>query len=259
MEIKFDDESGKLDKNSVLPIYYQLAKIIEKEICEGRINPGEALPAEHELAEKYEISRMTVRRAISELINAGMLYAQKGKGTFVAKPRLEEGFFELKDFHDEIRKRGMKPSAKLLGVKIVRANELLAKKLDIPLETRCLYFRLLLSANDEPLIYENKYVVYSKQKPLLETELKDPSLANLATLHGAHFPTMSKRILHASVVTEDEASVLGVEQYTPVFVVEQTIYDADKKPIGWGKSICRGDRFKLSSYIGWAMDKSDGY
>lgn len=249
-----DEQFKKLDKNSVLPIYYQLAKIIEKEIYEGRLNPGDALPAEHELAEQYEISRMTVRRAISELINAGLVYAQKGKGTFVSKPRLEDGVFELKDFHDEIRKRGMKPSAKLLGVKIVRANKMLAKKLDIPEETKCLYFRLLLSANDEPLIYENKYVVYSKQKPLLETELKDPSLENLATLHGEHLPVMSKRVLHASVVTEEEAAVFGVAQYTPVFVVEQTLYDTDKKPIGWGKSICRGDQFKFTSYIGWNMD-----
>lgn len=257
MDINFDEEAEKLDKNSVIPVYYQLAKIMEKEIYEGRLKPGETLPPEHELAEKYGISRMTVRRAISELINAGMVYAQKGKGTFVAKPKLENVVFELKDFHEEIKRMGMKPSAKLLSVKIVRADKLLAKKLDIPLHTSCLYFRLLVSADDEPLVYENKYIVYTKQKPILESELKDPSLSNLAALSD-HFPIMSKRVLHASVVTAEEASVLGVELNTPVFVVEQTIYDTEKRPIGWGKSVCRGDRFKFTSYIGWTMDSIKG-
>ncbi len=248
------DETEKIEKNSVLPIYYQLAKILERDIYEGKLKPGETLPPEHEIAEKYEISRMTVRRAISELITAGMVYAQKGKGTFVAKPKLDVVIFELKDFHEEIIKRGMKPNVKLLSVKIVRANQEIAKKLEVPLNTRCLYFRLLMTANDEPLIYENKYVVYTKQKPLLEQELKDPSLSNLATLHGDHFPIMSKRVLHASLVTAEETRVLGVVPNTPVFVVEQIIYDADKKPIGWGKSVCRGDRFKFTSYIGWSMN-----
>ena len=258
MKINFNDGTEKIDKSSVLPVYYQLAKIIERDIYDGRYKPGETLPAEHELADKYGISRMTVRRAISELINAGMVYAEKGKGTFVAKPRLENVIFELKDFHEEIKKMGMKPSAKLLSVKIVKADEVLVKKLEIPLHTRCLYFRLLLSANDEPLIYENKYVVYAKQKPILESELKDPSLSGLAALHGDHFPIISKRVLHASVVTGEESSILEVPLNTPVFVVEQILYDTEKKPIGWGKSVCRGDRFKFTSYIGWSMDNGKG-
>ncbi|SJZ70491.1 GntR family transcriptional regulator [Selenihalanaerobacter shriftii] len=254
----YNQEVKKLDKDSVIPIYYQLAKIFEKQILQGRLTPGEALPSENEISEKYDISRMTVRRAISELTNAGMVYTQKGKGTFVAKPKLEDVIFELKNFHEEIRKRGMQPRTKLLGVKIVRADKLLAKKLNVPLNTNCLYYRLLLSTQEEPLVYENKYVVYTKQKPILESELNDPSLSNLATLHGEKFPTMSKRILHASVATEEETVVLGIELNEPVFVVEQTLYDADKNPVGWGKSVCRGDRFKFTSTISWSMDNTTG-
>ena len=255
MKIDISDQI-QIDKNSVVPIYYQMAKLLEKEIIQGNLKPGESLPPESEISARYGISRMTVRRAISELISAGMVYSQKGKGTFVAKPRLDDVAFELNDFHEEIVKRGMKPSSKLLGVRIVRADDLLAKKLEISNNTSCIYFRLVISANEEPLVYETKYVVYAKQKPILETELKDPSLASLATIHGDHFPTTSKRVLHSSVATEEEALILGVAPNTPVFVVEQTIYDSEKKPVGWGKSICRGDRFKLTSYIGWSIDNN---
>jgi GntR family transcriptional regulator len=243
-----------IDKYSIIPIYYQLAKILEKHILDGRLKPGEALPPEHEIADKYGISRMTVRRAISELIGVGMVYSQKGKGNFVARPRLDDFVFELVNFYEEIQKRGMKPSSKLLGVKIVRAGELLARKLEVEINTTCLYIRLVLSADDEPLVYENKYVVYTKQKPILEAELKDPSLSNLASTHGDHFPIISKRVLQASIATEEEAAILGTGLNTPVFVVEQTVYDTGKRPIGWGKSIYRGDRYKLTSYIGWSVD-----
>ncbi|GAV25202.1 GntR family transcriptional regulator [Carboxydothermus islandicus] len=254
MNINFTGDNNQIDKNSVIPVYYQLARIIERDIFEGRLKPGDAIPPENELVRRYGISRMTVRRAIAELINSGLVYTQKGKGTFVAKPQLENMVFELGDFHEEIKKRGMKPGIKLLGTKIVRADELLAKKLEIPLNTTCLYLRLLISANDEPLIFENKYMVYTKKKPILELELKDPSLANFSNLvaaHGESFPVVSKMVLHASVVTEEEAEVLGVKLNTPVFVVEQTLYDSMRRPVGWGKSVFRGDRFKFTSYVGW--------
>lgn len=250
----YDESMDKINKDSVIPVYYQLAKILERQICEGKLQPGETLPTEHEFSAKYGISRMTVRRAISELITAGMVYAQKGKGTFVSKPKLDNVSFELDGFEEQIKKRGLKPSTKLLGVKIVKADQILANKLEIAIGTSCLYFSMVLSANGEPLVYENKYVVYSKQKPILESELKDPSLPNLAAIHSDQFPTISKKILQASVVTEAEAKILNVPVNSPVFVVEQSIYNVEKKPIGWGKSVYRGDRYQLTSYVGWALE-----
>jgi len=251
------DNINQINKNSVIPVYYQLARIIEKEIFEGRFKPGDVIPPENELVRMYGISRMTVRRAIAELINSGLVYTQKGKGTFVSKPQLDSMIFEVRDFHEEIKKRGMNPNVRLLSTKIIRANDLLAKKLQIPLGTTCLYIRQVITANDAPLIYENKYIVYSKNKPILEFELKDPSLTNFSNFIAANensFPVMSKMVLHASIVTEDEANILDVKLNTPVFVVEQTLLDKDKKPMGWGKAVFRGDRFKFTSYVGWTKE-----
>ena len=226
---------------------------METDILEGNFKPGEVLPAEHEIASKYEISRMTVRRAISELVSAGMVYAEKGKGTFVSKPKLDDVEFELDNFYAEIPQKGMRTGTKLLGAKIVRADLSLANKLQIPVDTRCLHFRLITSVNDEPLIYENKFIIFTKQSPILEKELNDPSLTNLANLHGHSLPTTSKRVFRVSIVTEEEAAILKVGPNTPVFLVEQTIYDTERKPIGWGKSIYRGDRYKFTSYTGWRL------
>ncbi|MGB4290161.1 MAG: GntR family transcriptional regulator [Dethiobacteria bacterium] len=240
-----------IDKNSVIPIYYQLAKQFSEKIRSGSILPDEALPTESEIAAYFGISRMTVRRAISELAAAGMIYTQRGKGTFVARPKLDKIVFNLENFNEEIRQQGLEPHRKLLEARIVRADQKLARKLGIDLHGRCLYFRVVVTANNEPLVYETKYTVYAKQRPILETELKDPSLSVLAASHSNSLPTNSKKILMVSKTTEEESAVLGVSLHTPVFLIIQTIFDQDQNPIAWGKSIYRGDRYKLIRYDGW--------
>ncbi|NSW84290.1 MAG: GntR family transcriptional regulator [Syntrophothermus sp.] len=240
-----------IDKNSVIPIYYQLAKYFEKQIRHGELKPGEALPPEMEIASRFGISRMTVRRAISELVAAGMVYTQQGKGTFVARPRLDNVVFELSNFNEEIKKRGLNLQATILEAKIVKADENLKAKLGVEFNTRFLFFRIVLAADGERLAYETKYIIYTKQKPILESELKDPSLSNLVAIHSDCLPVSSKKVLQASVANKEEALILGISPNAPVFLIEQTIYDLNGKPIGWGKSIYRGDRYKLTSYDGW--------
>jgi GntR family transcriptional regulator len=243
-----------VDKNSIIPIYYQLFKYFEKQIRSGKLQPGDALPTEMEIAEQYDISRMTVRRAISELASAGMIYTQKGKGTFVARPRLDSVTFNLNNFFDEIKQKGMNPHAELLEARIVKADEQLAQRLGIGVNSRCLYFRIVITADGEPLAYETKYTVYSKQTPILESQLIDPLLSRLAAAHSDSIPSSSKKVLMVSKATEEEAKVLGVTSGLPVFFMSQTIYDADSKIIAWGKTIYRGDRYKMISYEGWNVE-----
>ncbi|WP_423055345.1 GntR family transcriptional regulator [Zhaonella formicivorans] len=245
-------EELKIDKNSVIPIYYQLARLLEGQIRRGELKPGEALPTEMELAARYQISRMTVRKAIAELVAAGMVYAQQGKGTFVAVPKLDNIVFELNNFSEEIKQRGLRFNTTLLEARIVRADEQLKEKFQINDDNaRFLFFRIVLSAEDEPLAYERKYTIYTKSKPILESELQDPTLPGLVTAHSDYLPVSSKKVLQVSVSTDEEASILGIAQGSPVFVIEQTIYDPELKPVGWGKSVYRGDRYKLTAYDGW--------
>ncbi|MDQ7094433.1 GntR family transcriptional regulator [Desulfosporosinus sp. PR] len=245
-------EEIPIDKNSVIPIYYQLYKLLEGQIRRGELKPGECLPTENDIALRYEISRMTVRRAISELVSAGMVYAQQGKGTFVARPKLDNIVFELNDFNEEIKKRGLNYQTTLLEAKIIRADEELKAKFQISEENkRLLYFRTVLSAENERLSYEVKYTIYSKSKPILETELKDPSLPGLVAAHTEYVPVSSKKVLQVAACSQEQALILGIAPQTPVFLIEQTIFDADLKPVGWSKAVYRGDRYKLTSYDGW--------
>lgn len=252
-----NDINKKINKKSVIPIYYQLAKLLEKKIYTGELNPGEKLPPENKIADYFNISRMTVRKALSELIEAGMISSEKGRGTFVTEPKLDNLVFELDNFKEEIEKRGMKPKIKLLKVNIIKANREIANKLNIDLKTRCLDFTMLISANNEPLIYERKYIKYSKQKPILESELEDATLSNLAITHGNYFPVMSKKILKSANADKEQANLLNINKKDAVFVIEQYLYDTNNSSIGWGISVCRGDKFKFSSYSGWSNESND--
>jgi len=250
-----NEEAKTIDKNSAIPAYYQLAKIFEEMITQGELGPDMPLPPEHAIAARYEISRMTVRQAIAELVGMGLVYTQKGKGTFVARPALDNVAFELGDFFTEIRKRGLVPAISLLEARIVKADAGVAGRLACTPGTRCLYYRFTLSAGGEHLAYETRYVVYVRQKPLLEAELKDPSLARLVSTYSDKMPVTCKRVLQAGAVTAQEADILEVAPGTPAFLVEQTLYDRDRQPIGWGRSVYRGDRCKLTSYEGWNKEE----
>ncbi|WP_427854249.1 GntR family transcriptional regulator [Desulfosporosinus orientis] len=241
-----------IDKNSVIPIYYQLYKLIEGQIRRGDLKPGECLPTEHEISSRFEISRMTVRRAIAELVSAGMVYAQQGRGTFVATPKLDNIVFELNDFNEEIKKRGLNYKTTLLEARIIKADKELREKFQVGEDfKRFLFFRTVLSAEDERLSYEVKYTIYSKSMPILESELKDPSLPGLIASHTEYVPMSAKKVLQVAACTAEEAGILGIAPNSPVFLIEQTIYDQDLKPVGWSKAVYRGDRYKLTSYDGW--------
>ncbi len=241
-----------IDKNSVIPIYYQLAKLLEGQIRKGKLTPGEALPTEMEISARFEISRMTVRRAILELVTAGMVFTQQGKGTFVARPKLDNILFELNSFETDVKRNGLSTTTKLIDAQIIRADDRLKEKFEIVGDNiRFLYLRTVMSAENEPLTYEKKYLFYSKRKPTLESELKDPSLPGLIAAHSGQLPVSSKKVLQVAAASEEQASILAIAPNTPVFAIEQTFYDSDQKPLGWSMSIYRGDRYKLTGYDGW--------
>jgi len=253
------NEEQSIDKNSIIPIYYQLAKLLEGQILRGELKPGEALLTETEIANRFEISRMTVRRAIGELIKAGMVHSQQGKGTFVSSPKLNNVVFELNNFNQEVKEFGLKLSTTLLGANIVRADENLMRVFQLENNnTRLLYFRTVVSADKERLAYEKKYTIYSKSKPILESNLKDPTLSGLVTANNDVLPVSTKRILQVSVTTAEEAAILGIAVNAPIFVIEETLYDLENKPVGWSKSIYRGDRYQLTGNDGWLRKDNHG-
>ncbi len=110
-------------RNSPLPRYFQLKEIMRERIRSGEWKPGELIPSERELSEKYGISRMTARQAITELVNEGLFYREQGKGTFVSQRKITQQLIHLTGFTEDIRARGQRPGTKVLSATMHPADE----------------------------------------------------------------------------------------------------------------------------------------
>jgi DNA-binding transcriptional regulator YhcF (GntR family) len=103
-----------LERSNPLPLYYQLKEVLRQQIRAGHLAPHTAIPSEPELVARYHVSRATVRQALNELVNEGLLYRQHGKGTFVCEPRVQQTQSELSSFSQDIRRRGKHPGGLIL-------------------------------------------------------------------------------------------------------------------------------------------------
>ena len=125
MEVFREDESKTLDKNIPVPLYYQLKELISDAIKEKQYRPGDAIPTEKEIGRYYQLSRTTVRQAIGELVQEGVLYRVKSKGTFVAEPKIRQEYIrKIQSFNDEMLQKGMMPSTEVLAFEILNGEEI---------------------------------------------------------------------------------------------------------------------------------------
>ncbi len=106
-----------IDKNSPIPVYYQLKEDIKHKIAKGVWKVGQCIDSERELAENYEVSRMTIRQALGELVQEGILVREKGKGTFVCDPKVKQR--DMMSFSEIVKKAGMKLETKILDFSII--------------------------------------------------------------------------------------------------------------------------------------------
>lgn len=146
----------KIDKSHPLPYYIQLKNIIEKQIEEGVFQPNQMIPSERQLSEKYEISRMTTRQAINELVKEGKLYREKGRGTFVSSPRfLQEN---MMSFTETLKAQGYTPTTKVLEFSVVRGLKNISKILETKEEQIYYKIKRLRFADSIPAALETVYI-----------------------------------------------------------------------------------------------------
>lgn len=140
------------------PLYKQLSDLLRRQIEEGKIKQDHSIPSERSLCQKYNISRITVRQAISEMINEGILNRKQGKGTYVAKQKVTQGLARIVNFTRTVLDLGMNPSTKILGNEIFPVDFQIAKILDIPVTSQILKLSLLGMGDEEPLaLYESYF------------------------------------------------------------------------------------------------------
>lgn len=235
-----------IKKDSPIPIYYQLEEIIKDLIEKGELRPGDSLPAEREYAEKFEISRMTVRQAFTQLVNDGYLYRIQGKGTFVAerKPKIEQALQGLTSFTEDMKARGMKPGSQLVQFEIIPATSLIANQLGIQEYGPVYEIKRIRLADDVPMALETNYISANFIKGLTE-KIVNQSLysyiENQLNLRIDH----ASQVIESSVADELEAEYLNIQPGAPVMLIQRNTFLKDGTPVEFVKSTYRADRYKF--------------
>ncbi len=240
-------KQAQIDTESFTPAYFQLAQILHREIMNGGMRPGDRVPSENELSEEYGISRMTARKAITLLTEKGLMRREKGKGTFVCKPRVEGGLFLIPDLHDEMRMQGLSADVRLLGIKVVPAGKVPASMLGVRMGDKVIYMERVLEGDGEPLVLDRKYVLLDRSQPLLESELGHGSTDDLFSGNPDMVPVRAELKLSATVLSARESQLLKSKKGAPAFCMEQLIFAANDKRVIWGWLLYRGDRFDFES------------
>src|SRR5262245_43637597 len=141
-----------------IPLHHQVYLDLKSALDAGEWRPGDRLPTERQLADRYGCSLITVRRALSELVREGRLERTRGRGTFVLHPRIDRDFTGELSFSDEMQLRGLDPATHLLAARPESAGEAVAQALELELGSPILYLERLRLAGGEPLLLEQVHL-----------------------------------------------------------------------------------------------------
>ena len=232
-----------------VPRYHQLKEIIREGIQSGDLKPGDVIPSERELAERYNVSRMTARQSIVELTHEGLLYRRQGKGTFVAWPKIAQQLTALTGFTEDIRARGQRPGAKLLEMGMVRVDGHAALRLQVPTGQRVVRLYRARLADDEPLALEQSLISFFGCEQLLEVDLVATSLYGLLETRFGLPPVEAEQEIEAGLATEAEAELLEIAVGSPVLLLRRTTYTERHRPIEYAESVYRGDKYAFHTRL----------
>src|SRR6266853_6049156 len=238
-----------LDRQSVVPLYYQIQQRLSDQIRSGELKPGELVPSEQEIADKLGVSRMTARQALKSLCSRGLTFSQRGKGTFVSRMKLEKNFRQLLSFSEEMKDRGSRPRSKVLAFKRILPDEDVAEALHLSPQEEVFLLRRVRMAESASLCIEATHLPTRMCPDLLENFEPSESLYRaLAERYGLQIH-MADEVAEASVATVAEAKLLRVRRKSPVFRFTRTAYLQSGEPVEFVKSTYRGDRCKVVSRL----------
>lgn len=243
-----DEPIATIDRNSYEPAYAQLVRILLGQIAAGAFRPGDRLPSEAQLCERYGVSPMTVRRVVNILADQGVVIAEQGRGTFVKPLELGTATFDLDGLRQLFREG--QSTVRLLEARITSATERTARKLTIDVGDRTVFIRRLIFQGENPILLHREHVIYAPSRPLVEAEMEVTALRGLFSGHGGSDLKRGDLAIDATVLTREEAALLHSEVGAPAFRLEHIFYDFDDRPVSWGWFIGSGDRLRFTATMG---------
>lgn len=212
------------------------------------LGEGAALPSERELAERFSVSRVTLRQAVGELVMEGKLQRRQGSGTYVAPPKLVQPL-SLVSYTEGMRRQGVAPARSVITVEHLPADEVLARDLGIGHGDQVVHLERVLLADDERVGLESTYLSAARFPTLLEVLDPTKSLYECLTGRlGVVFGEAEERV-ETVLATPREALLIGTNPALPMLLLHRVSRDADGVPVERVRSLYRGDRFSFTARL----------
>lgn len=220
-----------LDRSGPVPLYFQVSQRLRAAIEDGTLPPGSRIENEVKLAEDLGMSRPTIRRAIQELVDQGLLVRRRGVGTQVVMGRFARTV-ELSSLHDDLSRGDRKPSTRVLLHEVIPADAATAEHLDVAPGTELLHITRLRYTDGIPFARLENYLA-PEFTTLSREALEEFGLYQLMRGRGATM-RVAKQTIGARAATAEESELFEVEPHAPVLTMSRTLYDDSGRAVEYG-------------------------
>ena len=239
----------RIDRRSPIPFYFQLKQLVSDKIASGQWKPGDRIPSESSMCERFAVSRTVVRQALAELESEGLLRKEKGRGTFVAEPRTSSWFLQSSHgFHDEATRAGRRVTSEILRCDVEELPTWAAQALDLPPGSEGVTLERLRSVDGELVMYVVSHLIKELVELVRGAELEEGSL--YGSLHEHGFEVCGgRRVVEATRAGDDAARLLRIEAGAPVLHVQAVSWDAELRPFECYRAWHRSDRTTIEVQV----------
>lgn len=237
------ETSGNLNRNSKIPLYHQLYVLLRSHITNGDWLPGTMIPPESELCQTYQVSQITARQALDNLVNDGLIYRERGRGSFVAQPAIETSLTRIISFTEDMLQRGFTSSSRVIYSGLVEADQALSKKLKIGPGEKLAQLHRLRFADGEPLSIEKASLLHRLCPGVLQSNYENNSLREVLQNQFGIELVRAKQSIRAKNASLEQANLLAIEPNAALLVIERVSYSQNEIPVEHLQIYYHADRY----------------
>ncbi|WNS79238.1 GntR family transcriptional regulator [Domibacillus sp. DTU_2020_1001157_1_SI_ALB_TIR_016] len=228
------------------PLYIQLKKAIQAMIFNGDFQQGDKIPTEVELSEQYNISRITVRKAVEEMVKEGYLIKKQGKGTFVNNLKIDRKVEHVMSFSAACESKGLTSHSVITKKEIIEPDEDLKKDLRLEEDEKVIYIQRKRYAGNSPLMLENNYYPQHRFQFLMNESLEGSLYDLLEKKYDIRPENPGETILEITLADEEKAQLLETSLGKALFYMRTIIYDQHNQPVHVGRQYIIGERYQFT-------------
>lgn len=238
-----------LDRDSPVPLYIQLAADLHKRIDNGEFSQSGRLPAGAQLADEYQVSTITVRQAIGEMVDRDVVVRKQGKGTFFKAPQIEQNLERLYSLGEILSERNLEAEVRILDFRTVRPSHDVRRRLHVNSNETVLFIKRLHLVDDIPVVCADLYVAPAMQEFIEREELYGRSIYQLLEEKGNVNIAVARQEITALAADASQSEILDVPIGAPLLCMENVTYTDAGIPIDNTFFFCRPDRYRFVATV----------